>query len=104
MPKPKDPCKVFACRIQSCLKGKQYSRNQLNHTVTYRLFFVSENDFKEERCLDVLEDMRECCLLHQRESLCCSGIKLDKIYKNRSNKQDKNQSNESTNSTKTSTN
>ncbi|XP_055692129.1 cx9C motif-containing protein 4 [Lutzomyia longipalpis] len=54
-----DPCKVNACKIQTCLK---------------------ENNFQEDACLEVLEEMRQCCLKWHRESLCCSGIKLEKSY------------------------
>jgi len=31
--------------------------------------------------LDVLEAMRQCCLKWHKESLCCSGIDLEKSYK-----------------------
>ncbi|CAD7088984.1 unnamed protein product [Hermetia illucens] len=55
----KDPCKANACRIQSCLK---------------------ENNYQEGSCLDVLEDMRQCCLKWHDQSLCCSGINLEKSY------------------------
>uniref|UniRef100_A0A2M3ZBH9 Cx9C motif-containing protein 4 n=1 Tax=Anopheles braziliensis TaxID=58242 RepID=A0A2M3ZBH9_9DIPT len=58
--KPKDPCKVAACRIQTCLK---------------------EHDFDEVKCYDVIEDMRQCCLKWHKVSLCCSGIQLDRDYK-----------------------
>ncbi|XP_062555017.1 cx9C motif-containing protein 4 [Armigeres subalbatus] len=57
---PKDPCKVSACRIQTCLK---------------------EHHFDETKCYDVLEDMRQCCLKWHKVSLCCSGIKLDRNYR-----------------------
>lgn len=57
---PKDPCKISACRIQTCLK---------------------EHEFDETRCYDVLEDMRQCCLKWHKVSLCCSGIKLDRNYR-----------------------
>uniref|UniRef100_A0A336N2Y4 CSON009328 protein n=1 Tax=Culicoides sonorensis TaxID=179676 RepID=A0A336N2Y4_CULSO len=61
MPK-KDPCKVFACRIQDCL---------------------DKNHYIEDRCLDALEDMRQCCLKFHKVSFCCEGIKLDRVYKER---------------------
>ncbi|XP_029713515.2 cx9C motif-containing protein 4 [Aedes albopictus] len=57
---PKDPCKISACRIQTCLK---------------------EHKFDETKCYDVLEDMRQCCLKFHKVSLCCSGIKLDRNYR-----------------------
>jgi len=60
--KSKDPCKKFACRIQSCLE---------------------KNKFQENKCLEELEDMRQCCLKWYKESLCCSGINLDKSYLDR---------------------
>ncbi|XP_016977136.1 cx9C motif-containing protein 4 [Drosophila rhopaloa] len=55
----KDPCKANACRIQACL---------------------NENNYQEDKCLKVLEDMRQCCLKWHKESLCCSGIDLEKVY------------------------
>ncbi|XP_037032446.1 cx9C motif-containing protein 4 [Bradysia coprophila] len=57
--KSKDPCKLNACKIQSCL---------------------TKNNYQESACLDVLEEMRQCCLKYHDKSLCCSGIKLDKPY------------------------
>ncbi|XP_032596835.1 cx9C motif-containing protein 4 [Drosophila grimshawi] len=57
MPKvSKDPCKLYACRIQSCLR---------------------ENNYQEDRCTEVLEEMRICCLKWHKKSLCCSGINLE---------------------------
>ncbi|KAH8300229.1 hypothetical protein KR044_012012, partial [Drosophila immigrans] len=55
----KDPCKRFACRIQACL---------------------SANNYQEDRCVEALEQMRVCCLKWHKESLCCSGIDLQKSY------------------------
>ncbi|KRF97477.1 cx9C motif-containing protein 4 [Drosophila tropicalis] len=55
----KDPCKVNACRIQKCL---------------------NENNYQEDKCVEVLEAMRQCCLKWHKESLCCSGIDLNKVY------------------------
>jgi len=55
--KPFDPCKVNACKIQSCL---------------------SENKYQEDKCLEVLEDMRQCCIKWKSVSLCCDGIDLEK--------------------------
>lgn len=57
--KPKDPCKKNACRIQDCLE---------------------RNNFQEKFCLNVLEEMRQCCLKWHKESLCCTGIDLNKVY------------------------
>ncbi|XP_071441585.1 cx9C motif-containing protein 4 [Hetaerina americana] len=50
----KDPCKLYACRIQKCLK---------------------ENKFNEESCKDVINEMQKCCDKWFDESLCCSGFK-----------------------------
>ncbi|XP_013118175.1 cx9C motif-containing protein 4 [Stomoxys calcitrans] len=55
----KDPCKANACKIQACLK---------------------ENNYQEEKCLEVLEQMRLCCLKWHATSLCCSGIDLNRSY------------------------
>ncbi|TMW52226.1 hypothetical protein DOY81_002693 [Sarcophaga bullata] len=55
----KDPCKANACRIQACL---------------------NENNYQEDKCLEVLEQMRQCCLKWHKQSLCCSGIALDRPY------------------------
>ncbi|KAH8373746.1 hypothetical protein KR200_009182 [Drosophila serrata] len=55
----KDRCKPYACRIQDCL---------------------SKNNYQEDKCLDVLEDMRQCCLKWHKVSVCCSGIDLEKSY------------------------
>ncbi|KAH8301893.1 hypothetical protein KR044_000376 [Drosophila immigrans] len=60
MPKPeKDPCKSFASRIEACLQ---------------------RNNFQEQKCLQVLEDMRQCCIKWHEESFCCNGIDLAKEY------------------------
>lgn len=39
-----------------------------------------ENHYQESACVEVLESMRQCCLEHHKVSVCCSGIKLDKVY------------------------
>ncbi|XP_039953038.1 cx9C motif-containing protein 4 [Bactrocera tryoni] len=57
--KRKDPCKANACKIQACL---------------------SENHYQESKCLEVLEQMRLCCLKWHKESNCCSGIILERSY------------------------
>ncbi|BFG03647.1 cx9C motif-containing protein 4 [Drosophila madeirensis] len=61
----KDPCKANACRIQACLK---------------------ENNYQENKCADVLEAMRQCCLKWHKVSLCCSGIDLGKPYQTEASK------------------
>ncbi|XP_076263744.1 cx9C motif-containing protein 4 [Rhynchophorus ferrugineus] len=56
-----DPCKVFACKIQACLK---------------------EHKFQESACQYAIEDMRECCRKWKEKSYVCGGIdtaKEDKI-------------------------
>ncbi|KAJ8974381.1 hypothetical protein NQ317_001533 [Molorchus minor] len=51
----KDPCKVFACKIQDCLK---------------------ENKFQEPSCQRILEQMRDCCRKWKDKSLVCEGIDI----------------------------
>ncbi|XP_030557675.1 cx9C motif-containing protein 4 [Drosophila novamexicana] len=55
----KDPCKPFACAIQACLK---------------------EHNFQEHKCGEALERMRLCCVKWHKQSICCSGIDLEKSY------------------------
>ncbi|CAH0545753.1 unnamed protein product [Brassicogethes aeneus] len=55
MPK-KDPCKAFACRIQSCLTA---------------------NNFQEKKCLHEIEEMKRCCRVWKDKSFVCQGIKID---------------------------
>jgi hypothetical protein len=55
MPK-KDPCKVFACRIQKCLE---------------------DNKFQESACQHAIEDLRNCCRKWKGQSVVCDGIKID---------------------------
>lgn len=46
-----------------------------------KIYRIVDNDYQEEACLEVLEDMRQCCLkFQQSNSLCCSGINLEKSY------------------------
>ncbi|KAK4873300.1 hypothetical protein RN001_015329 [Aquatica leii] len=59
MPK-KDLCKVFACKIQSCLEA---------------------NEYKESACKDAFEDMRQCCIAWGTRSFVCEGIKTSTPYK-----------------------
>lgn len=88
MPKPFDPCKKFACMIQDCLDSECPQTHSCSHgyvTIlidTPLLFQLkhTENHFQEDRCHDALEQMRRCCLIHHKTSLCCSGIALDKSY------------------------
>lgn len=87
----KDPCKPYACRIQACLNGKYFhqqsyairmhTRSTCSNCIwTSYLFLFAENNFQEDKCVDVLEEMRICCLKWHKESLCCSGIDLEKSF------------------------
>ncbi|XP_034244882.1 cx9C motif-containing protein 4 [Thrips palmi] len=49
----KDPCKPFACAIQDCLNAK---------------------NFQESACVDVIENLNECCRHWKHKSLVCSGM------------------------------
>ncbi|ENN79880.1 hypothetical protein D910_04936 [Dendroctonus ponderosae] len=51
----KDPCKVFACRIQACL---------------------NENNYQESACQHAIESMRECCRQWKDKSFVCEGIDI----------------------------
>lgn len=42
--------------------------------------YIVENKFIEERCYDVLEEMRQCCIKWKSVSLCCEGIDINKPY------------------------
>ncbi|RDD38490.1 Cx9C motif-containing protein 4 [Trichoplax sp. H2] len=51
----KEPCKDIACAIQVCLR---------------------DNHYQEDKCKDILEAMRRCCLKpNAKNSICCSGFK-----------------------------
>lgn len=89
MPKPFDPCKKFACKIQDCLESEcphtqkllPWLRHNTNrYAITRFQLKHTDNHFQEDRCHDALEQMRRCCLIHHQTSLCCSGIALDKTY------------------------
>lgn len=67
-----DPCKANACKIQACL---------------------TENKYIEEKCLDVLEEMRQCCIKWKSVSLCCEGIDINKTYKSSEDNSTKNKTN-----------
>lgn len=43
---------------------------------SYRILFVSENNYQEEKCQYAIEAMRECCKKWKKESLCCDGIDI----------------------------
>lgn len=40
----------------------------------------SENNYQEEKCIDVLESMRQCCIKWKSESFVCEGIDINKTY------------------------
>lgn len=81
--KPYDPCKVNACKIQSCLRGKFEISESCITSSSFLIFFshlqfIPENSYQEEKCLEVLEEMRQCCIKWKSQSLCCSGIDIEK--------------------------
>uniref|UniRef100_T1KRN0 Cx9C motif-containing protein 4 n=1 Tax=Tetranychus urticae TaxID=32264 RepID=T1KRN0_TETUR len=49
----KDPCKKYACLIQTCLKS---------------------NNFNEEACAYAIDDMKDCCRTWNFRSDCCDGF------------------------------
>lgn len=51
-----------------------------SHHINNENYLLIENNYQENKCLHVLEEMRQCCLKWHKESLCCSGIILDKPY------------------------
>lgn len=51
--------------------------------MTNIMLLLLGNSYQENKCLDALEDMRQCCLKFSEKSFCCQGISLDKIYKER---------------------
>ncbi|XP_012264256.2 cx9C motif-containing protein 4 [Athalia rosae] len=57
--KDKDPCKLFACKLQKCLK---------------------ENVYQPARCQSVIEEIRQCCIIHASNSIVCSGIDTSQPY------------------------
>ncbi|XP_014206556.1 cx9C motif-containing protein 4 isoform X1 [Copidosoma floridanum] len=57
--KSADPCKIFACKLQTCLKN---------------------NVYQPSKCEDVIEELRKCCIKHSSISLVCEGIDTSKPY------------------------
>ena len=55
----KDPCKIFACRIQECL---------------------SSNNYRESACKQAFEEMRLCCIKWGTKSFVCEGVKTETPY------------------------
>lgn len=74
-----DPCKKAACKIQSCLQGKLV-RIQFSCIISRGSLkiLVLENNYQEDKCAEVLEAMRLCCLKWKEISLCCEGIEIEK--------------------------
>lgn len=50
----KEPCQKQACAIQSCLKA---------------------NNYQEEKCLEAIEAMKNCCAKLTTYSFICQGMK-----------------------------
>lgn len=57
------------------MKGKH-----LKVLITSHFTFFLENQYQEDKCWEVLEEMRKCCIKWKSVSLCCEGIDLDKTY------------------------
>lgn len=79
-----DPCKANACKIQACLKGKwRYFLKYFLHIFFNKTIFniILENHYQEDKCLEVLEEMRQCCIKWKSVSLCCEGIDISKTIK-----------------------
>lgn len=49
-------------------------------TISIFYFTILENNYQEEKCLDVIEQMRQCCINWKSVSLCCEGIDIEKNY------------------------
>lgn len=49
----KDPCLKYACELQKCLQA---------------------NDYKEELCTKIMEDMLTCCEKWKEKAECCLGF------------------------------
>lgn len=43
--------------------------------------YFLENHYQEDRCQEVLEAMRQCCIKWKSSSLCCEGIDINKTFK-----------------------
>lgn len=62
-------------KVPASLHARPTLANSIN-----KYYLLIENNYQENKCLHVLEEMRQCCLKWHKESLCCSGIILDKPY------------------------
>lgn len=71
--------------IQACLNGNNINleRSLICYLISDSyFFFLVENSFQEEKCHQVIEEMRQCCIKWKTSvSLCCEGIDLEKEYK-----------------------
>ena len=70
--------------IQACLNGnnRNFKRSLICYLILVHIFFIVENSFQEEKCHQVIEEMRQCCIKWKTSvSLCCEGIDLEKEYK-----------------------
>jgi Mature-T-Cell Proliferation I type len=72
-----DPCKIAACKIQSCLSRKSVTFLPVASFFQFQFNFFLENNWQESKCSEVLEAMRQCCLKWKGTSLCCEGIEID---------------------------
>ncbi|XP_034945476.1 cx9C motif-containing protein 4 [Chelonus insularis] len=57
-----DPCKKYACQLQTCLK---------------------DNVYQPSRCTSVIENLRQCCRKHFEHSLVCEGIDISQPYEHK---------------------
>lgn len=49
--------------------------------VMCNLYILSENNYQEEKCLNVIEDLRQCCIKWGEKAFeTCQGINMDKPY------------------------
>ncbi|XP_074102759.1 cx9C motif-containing protein 4 [Cotesia typhae] len=60
--KTADPCKKYACKLQTCLK---------------------DNVYQPSRCETVIEELRQCCIKYFDKSLVCEGIDISKPYEHK---------------------
>ena len=95
-----NPCKKYACKIQKCLNGKILRCinifdnvsvfhlmkcctgithdvllfvNSVN-VVLLLIFPILENDFCDEKCENVIEELRVCCSKLKTPTTPCQGI------------------------------
>lgn len=93
MPKTKDPCKAYACKIQKCLNGNSIEyTNKFEYNFKLFIFLFNpirsiwilnenaEKGFQEPDCSAVLQQMLDCCRKFKDRSLCCEGFDLNKEF------------------------